>query len=107
MEISPDVLTYVQNVMTFMSKNEEAKKYFIDNSNEELFFKHLSEIAQKNYKSFGDPTLDKKQFELLRKTIMAIDVVNKPLKVEEIDPKDFDNGIFIELIPNFGMICLN
>lgn len=106
MELSPDTLIYIQSVKDYFKKNKEARTYFLTNNSEELFFQHLSDIAEKNNKSFNNPTLNREQFELLRKTTLALSIVNEPKKVEEMDPKEFDNGIFIH-IPNFGQICLN
>jgi hypothetical protein len=106
MELSSDTLIYIQSVKDYFKKNQQANDYFLMNNNEELFFKHLSDIAEKNYKSFNNPTLNKEQFELLRKTTLALSIVNEPKKVEDMDPEEFDNGIFI-YIPKFGQICLN
>ena len=92
--------------------NKEASEYFLSGSNEELFYKHLTEIAQKNFSKSGEAILNREQFELLRKTILAINVIEKKsfTKKVEIKSEDFnyDNGVFIELsFPNFGLICLN
>jgi hypothetical protein len=106
MELSSDTLIYIQSVKDYFKKNQQANDYFLSNNNEELFFQHLSDIAEKNYKSFNNPTLNREQFELLRKTTLALSIVNESKKVEEIDTKDFDSSIFIH-IPNFGQICLN
>jgi hypothetical protein len=111
MELSSDTLIYVQSVKDYFKRNQEAKDYFLSNSNEELFFQHLSEIAEKNYKSFSNPTLNREQFELLRKTTIALSVVeDKKTKKVQIKSEEFeyDNGVFIGLpFPNFGTICLN
>lgn len=107
-KISPEVLIYIQSVKNYFETNIEAKEYFLSNSNEELFYKHMTEIAQKNFTKNGEAILNREQFELLRKTITAITVVSK--KKVEIKNEDFDynNGVFIGLpFPNFGMICLN
>jgi hypothetical protein len=106
MELSPDTLIYIQSVKDYFKKNQQASDYFLSNNNEELFFQHLTEIAEKNYKSFNSPTLNREQFELLRKTTLALSIADKPRKVEKMDPEEFSNGIFIN-IPNFGEICLN
>ena len=106
--VSPEVLIYIQSVKNYFETNIEAKEYFLSNSNEELFYKHMTEIAQKNFTKNGEAILNREQFELLRKTITAITVVSK--KKVEIKNEDFDynNGVFIGLpFPNFGMICLN
>ena len=103
-KISAEVLIYIQTVKSYFEKNQEAKDYFLNDSNEELFFKHMTEIAQKNFEKNGEVTLDREQFELLRRTIAAITVM-KESKIKKED-FDYDNGIFIEF-PNFGSICLN
>lgn len=104
--VSPEVLIYLQTVKNYFEINKEAREFFLSNSDQELFYKHMSEIAQKNFEKNGDATLDREQFELLRKTIAAITV---PKRVEiKNEDFDYDNGIFIGLpFPNFGTICLN
>ncbi len=104
--ISPEVLIYLQTVKNYFEINKEAREFFLSNSDEELFYKHMSEIAQKNFEKNGEATLDREQFELLRKTIAAITVIKRV----EIRNEDFDynNGVFIGLpFPDFGTICLN
>lgn len=109
-KISPEVLIYLQSVKNYFETNQEAKEFFLSNSNEELFYKHMTEIAEKNLKKSGTATLDREQFELLRRTVAAITVISstKPTKKVEFKKEDFeyDNGVFIGF-PNFGMICLN
>ena len=112
MELSPEVLIYVQSVKNYFDTNKEAGEYFLNGTNEELFFKHLTEIAQKNFSKSGESMLNREQFELLRKTILALSVIEKKsfTKKVEIKSEDFnyDNGVFIGLpCPNFGLICLN
>jgi hypothetical protein len=108
--ISPEVLIYLQTVKNYFETNKEAREFFLSNSNEELFYKHMTEIAQKNFDKNGDATLDREQFELLRRTIAAITIVSEPKFKNGIEFKkedfDYDNGVFIGF-PNFGMICLN
>jgi hypothetical protein len=109
-KISAEVLIYLQTVRNYFETNNEAKLYFLSNSNEELFYKHMTEIAQKNYEKNGEATLDREQFELLRKTVAGIATTTTVTKKVEIKDEDFDfnNGVFIGLpFPNFGTICLN
>jgi hypothetical protein len=104
--VSPEVLIYLQTVKNYFEINKEAREFFLSNSDQELFYKHMSEIAQKNFEKNGDATLDREQFELLRKTIAAITVTKRV----EIKNEDFNynNGVFIGLpFPDFGTICLN
>ena len=108
--VSPEVLIYLQTVKNYFETNKEAREFFLSNSNEELFYKHMTEIAQKNFDKNGDATLDREQFELLRRTIAAITVIGETKFKNGIEFKkedfDYDNGVFIEF-PNFGSICLN
>ena len=109
-KISPEVLIYLQSVKNYFETNIEAREFFLSNSDEELFYKHMIEIAQKNFEKNGTATLDREQFELLRKTIAAITIMNKMKFKNGVEFKkedfDYDNGIFIGF-PNFGSICLN
>ena len=108
--ISPEVLIYLQTVKNYFETNKEAKEFFLSNSDGELFYKHLTEIAQKNFEKKGEATLDREQFELLRRTIVAITIATSITKIGQVKYKkedfDYDNGVFIEF-PNFGSICLN
>lgn len=107
MDLSPEVLIYVQSVKNYFATNKEAGEYFLSGTNEELFFKHLTEIAQKNFTKSGESMLNRDQFELLRKTILAINVIEKKVEIKSED-FNYNNGVFIELrFPNFGLICLN
>ena len=101
MKLSPEVLIYIQTVKTYFSNSQEARNYFLGDSDEELFFQHLGEISQKNFEDNGEVMLNKEQFELLRVTIRAINVTKK----EEEDLKE-EPSIYFD-IPNFGQICLN
>lgn len=100
MDLSPEVLIYIQTVKNYFEKNEQAREYFIGDFNDEIFFKHLSEISQKNFEKDGEVMLNKEQFELLRRTVQAIEVVNSD---EPINQEDL---IFVD-IRGFGKICLN
>jgi hypothetical protein len=109
--LSPEVLIYIQSVKHYFETNKEAREYFLGNADEELFYKHLSEISQKNFEKDGEVMLNKEQFELLRKTINALKIVTnkKPFvrPEENIDVTIEENpNIFIEY-SNFGKICLN
>jgi hypothetical protein len=94
--MSPEVLMYIQTVKQFLDKNEESKRYFLKNVDEETFFKNLEEVAQKNFNSNGEPMLTEIQFELLKRAT----------KVIQITKKENINNIFIDM-PGFQPICLN
>ena len=106
MSFPPEVLIYLQTVKNFFKSNEETRNYFISDSDEEVFFKHLCEISQKNFEDNGEVMLNKEQFELLRRTILAITISQKDIEevVEEV-PNQEDN-IFIDM-RGYGKICLN
>jgi hypothetical protein len=99
-----EILTYIQTVKSFLKKNEEARKYFLSGVDEELFFQHLTEIAEKNFKSFGEPMLNREQFDLLRKTMKALSIIDK--SIEELPTVSKEDNIFIDY-RGLGKICLN
>lgn len=99
--MSPEVLIYVQNVRNYFSKDMEARNYFLNEIDEELFFKYLTEISQKNFEKEGEPILSKDQFELIRKTLLLVDITKKEFKEETTEDK-----LFIS-VGTFGKICLN
>ena len=61
--VSPEVLIYLQTVKNYFETNKEAREFFLSNSDGELFYKHMTEIAQKNFEKNGEATLDREQFE--------------------------------------------
>jgi hypothetical protein len=102
-DIPPEVLIYIQMVKNFFNNNKEARDYFLSSYDEEIFFKYLSEISQKNFEKEGEVMLTELQFESLRKTISEINVVGKK---DERVLLEYDKRIFIEF-KDFGTICLN
>jgi hypothetical protein len=105
MKLSPEVLTYIQTVKNYLKKNDEARKYFLTGVDEDFFFQHLSEIAQKNFNSLGEAMLNKEQFDLLRNTMKAISIVNKS-KIEDTQVINPEENIFIDM-RGLSKICLN
>ena len=101
--MSPEVLIYIQSVRNYFKTNNEARDYFLNGNDEELFFKHLSEISQKNFDKNGEVMLDKNQFELLRTTTKVITIA---VKEETPEEKNIEEKIFQD-IKGFGKICLN
>ncbi len=73
--------------MSYFKKNKEASDYFLKGVNEEKFFDMVSEVAQKNYTTKGDPTLDLTQFEAIKQTIKVITISERPK--EYYKPKIF------------------
>jgi hypothetical protein len=99
-----EILTYIQTVKSFLKKNEEARKYFLSGVDEELFFEHLTEIAEKNFKTFGEPMLNKEQFDLLRKTMKALSIIDK--SIDELPMVSKEDNVFIDY-RGLSKICLN
>lgn len=90
-KLPPDVLIYIQNVRRFFTTNEETRKYFGIDDNEDEFFDHVIEQAQKNYEENGVPELTVEQFEELKSlTLKNPDMI----------------GTFVSL-GNYGLISLN
>ena len=106
MDLSPEVLTYLQTVKNFLKKNDEAKKYFLHGVDEEMFYEHLCEISQNNFEQLGEPMLNKEQFDLLKKTMKAISIVGKSINELEEEVVDTEKNIFVDY-RGFGKICLN
>lgn len=102
--MSPEVLIYIQNVKNYFKNDENARNYFLNEIDEDLFFQYLSEISQKNFEKEGQPLLSVDQFENLRKSLLFIHLSKKDFPEE---PKKEDNDkIFLD-IGRFGKICLN
>jgi hypothetical protein len=95
----PEVATYMQSFKNFLKNNQEARMYFLSGIDEDLFFEHFEEIAEKNYKKSGDAMLNKNQLEELRLSMLEANVV------KERETK-IPSNIFVE-VPNFGFYCLN
>lgn len=96
----PEVLIYVQTVKNFFKSNNQARDYFLKNLDEEIFFKYLAEISEKNFKKNGEVALDVNQFELLKKTVQAITISKKP-------ENELDNEHLFFKVKDFGYFSLN
>jgi hypothetical protein len=79
--LPPEVLIYIQTVKNFFSKNEGTREYFLSQIDEDVFFKFLGDISKKNFEDSGEVMLTEVQFELLRKTLIA-------LKISEMDESE-------------------
>ncbi len=98
--MSPEVLIYLQNVKNYLKSNEDARKLFLENVDEEVFYKHLGEMSQKNFDTNGEAMLTQEQFNLLRKTV-------KDLKLGETSSDEITLVTKFINIKGFGKICLN
>jgi hypothetical protein len=80
-DLPPEVLIYIQTVKNFFSKNEGTREYFLSQIDENIFFKYLGNISQKNFEESGEVMLSEVQFELLRKTLIA-------MRISEMDESE-------------------
>jgi hypothetical protein len=96
----PEVLIYLNTVKKFLKSNQDANDYFLKNVDEEIFYKYLAEISQKNFEANGVAHLDVNQFELLKKTAAALTISKKSEKELNYNP------LFVD-VKNFGSFCLN
>jgi hypothetical protein len=83
MELSPDILIYIQTVKKFLENNKGTKEYFLTNVDEELFYDNLGQIAQINLEKNGEPQLSKEQFEVLRISLQIFKQVDEEIKTED------------------------
>jgi hypothetical protein len=90
--MSPEIQIYLQNIKKFFSSNEQARHYFLNGLNDELFFNELEVISVDNFNTTGNPTLTKEQFEEIKVKL------NKPVKE--------DDKLFFDF-KDFGFISLN
>jgi hypothetical protein len=80
-DLPPEVLIYIQTVKSFFSKNEGTREYFLSKIDEDVFFKYLGNISKRNFEENGEVMLTEVQFELLRKTLIA-------MKISEMDESE-------------------
>jgi hypothetical protein len=87
----PEIQIYLQNIKKFLSFNEQARHYFLNGLDEELFFNELELVSENNYNTTGNPTLTREQFEQIKVKL------NKPVKEDEKLFFDFKDFGFISL----------
>lgn len=100
MKLHPDILMYLQMIKKFFNTNVEARKYFIVNDNEELFFNKVIEMSIKNYEKNNDPKLSVEQFEELRMSLFN-DIFNS--LSEDYIIQNFN----LKTIPELSIFYLN
>lgn len=92
--MSPEIHIYLRKIKTFLSSNEEARNYFLNGLNEELFYNELEVVSENNFNTTGNPTLTKEQFE-------GIKIKLKPNKLNK-----GEENLFFDF-KDFGLISLN
>jgi len=100
MELSAEILIYIQKVKLYFSNNTEATQYFIGDSDVDSFYNRMTELSKENFQKFGYPTLSKEQFESLRQVVFTVEVNKDKL------PKTNEDNIFIDM-RGHHKICLN
>ncbi len=61
-----ELLVYLNQVKSFLEKNEQAKAYFIQNKSVEDFYDKVLELSAQNLEKSGQPELSVEQFEEIR-----------------------------------------
>ena len=92
--MSAEIHIYLRKIKTFLTSNEEARNYFLNGLNEELFFNELEVVSENNFNTTGNPTLTKEQFE-------EIKIKLKPNKLNK-----GEENLFFDF-KDFGLISLN
>lgn len=72
-----DVLVYLNKLKKHLKENDEARKHFIGNFDENIFFEKVAEFAELNFFERGDPTLDVEQFEFIKKYVASLTIVER------------------------------
>ena len=76
--MDPEIIIYINKLRGYFNKNKEANDYFLKNTDEDKFFDMVTDMAQKNFSTKGDPTLDLPQFEAVKQTMKAIEISKRP-----------------------------
>lgn len=84
MDFSPESLIYLQTIKNYFENNEEARKYFLSNLNEDEFFNAILKVAENNFRKTGEPQLSQEQLEFLRVSLMIF---------KQVEDTEF-NGIY-------------
>jgi hypothetical protein len=85
-KINPDILIYIQNLKNAFEKDEEIKKYFInDINNYDLFFEL---VLEKSLGNNDDYKLTPEQFELIRHELYQNKILNDKLNLIFVDKRN-------------------
>lgn len=84
-KINPDILIYIQNLKNAFEKDEEIKKYFINNINDyDLFFEL---VLDKSLENKDDYKLTPEQFESIRFELYHNNILNNKLNLIFVDKR--------------------
>jgi hypothetical protein len=99
MDLSAEILIYIQKVKLYFSNNTEATQYFIGDSDVDSFYNRMTELSKENFQKFGYPTLSKEQFELLRVAVIVTTISKQRVFYS-------DDKLFLYL-DDYPGICMN
>ncbi len=63
-----EALVYLNQVKSFLEKNEQAREYFMKDRDVQDFYDKVLELSEQNLEKSGQPELSVEQFEELRST---------------------------------------
>lgn len=63
-----EVLIYINTVKEYFKKHPDFYDYIIGDNSLDYFYENVEKISTKNFKTKGEPRLDRNQFEILRKS---------------------------------------
>jgi len=87
MDFSPESLIYLQTIKNYFENNEEARRYFLSNLNEDEFYNSILKVAENNLRKTGEPQLTQEQLEFLRVSLMIF---------KKVEDSEFDGIYFYE-----------
>jgi hypothetical protein len=67
--IHSDVLIYIEKLKEYMNTNNNTKKYFIGDNDEEQFYDMVLNVAIVNHYKRNEPNLNEVQFEFIKMTL--------------------------------------
>jgi hypothetical protein len=101
MSTNVDVLIYINELKSVLSKDKEAYDYFLKNIDEDTFFENVATVAENNLLSKGECTLTQNQFEVIRSLLLGeIRIIITDFQEENID----EPTIFIDKRDRFTII---
>jgi hypothetical protein len=72
MDTHTDVVLYIHNLKKYFDNNQDVKKYFIGDNDEETFYDMVTNVAIINFHKRNEPNLNKLQFEYIRITLDSL-----------------------------------
>lgn len=70
--IHNDILIYMEKLKEYINNNENVKKYFIGEHNEDVFYDMVFNVAVVNHYKRNEPNLSEIQFEFIKMTLDSV-----------------------------------